>query len=113
LKTWEKGEDAMGCRFVWQVGDESYAPLFSEGDEIEYVEQHPRPGDLALLEIGPASIPRVVELVCTGVHDVIFRDIRTGDEERIAASTLRRASRVVGARSAAGVFTKLGRRWPV
>jgi hypothetical protein len=103
----------MGCRFVWRVGDDSYAPLLSVGDEIEYVEQHPRPGDLALLEVGPASVPRVAELVCTGIHDVIVRDIRTGDEECIAAPTVRRASRVVGARSAAGVFTKLSRRWPV
>jgi hypothetical protein len=103
----------MGCRFVWRVGDDSYTPLVSAGDEIEYVEQQPRPGDLALLEVGPASVPRVAELVCTGVHDVIVRDIRTGNEERIAAPTLRRASRVVGARNAAGVFTKLGRGWPV
>jgi hypothetical protein len=103
----------MGCRFVWRVGDDSYTPLLSAGDEIEYVEQHPRPGDLALFEVGPASLPRIAELVCTGVHDVIVRDIRTGNEERIAASTLRRASRIIGARNAAGFFTKLSRRWPV
>jgi hypothetical protein len=103
----------MGRRYVWQVVDETALPVASAGEAIEYVEQQPRPGELALLELKPAGVAAVAELVTTTGRDFVVRDLRTRQERRIPANTVFRASRVVGTRTRCGDFVRLARGWPV
>src|SRR5262245_52284584 len=103
----------MGRRFVWQVVDDSAEPIAATGEAVEYVEQHPRPGDLALFELHPAGVALVAELVATGGGDFICRDLVTGEERCIAASAVQRLSRVIGTRTRTGDFVRLARGWPV
>lgn len=103
----------MGRRFVWQVVDATAEPLAVIGEAVEYVEQQPRPGDLAIFELRPAGIAQVAELILTTDHDFLVRDLATREERRICGSLVMRASRVVGTRTRAGDFVRLARGWPV
>ena len=103
----------MGRRFVWQVVDTTAEPLATIGEAIEYVEQQPRPGDLALFEMRPVGVAQVAELITHTSRDFLVRDLRTRQERRIATAWVMRASRVVGTRTRAGDFVRLTRGWPV
>jgi hypothetical protein len=103
----------MGRRFVWQVVDATAEPLAVIGEAVEYVEQQPRPGDLAIFELRPAGVALVAELVTTTGRDFLVRDLGTRRERRIAAAVVMRASRVVGTRTRNGDFVSLARGWPV
>jgi hypothetical protein len=102
----------MGRRFVWQVVDATAEPLAVIGEAVEYVEQPPRPGDLAIFELRPAGVAQVAELVIASASDFLVRDLATGEERRIDARTVQRASRVVGTRTRGGDFVRLARGWP-
>jgi hypothetical protein len=106
-------EEFMGRRFVWQVVDSTAEPVAAVGEAVEYVEQQPRPGELALIELKPAGVAAIAELVGTSGRDLVVRDLRSRQERRIAGSAVLRASRVVGTRTRAGDFVRLARGWPV
>jgi hypothetical protein len=103
----------MGRRFVWQIVDATAEPLAGFGEAVEYVEQQPRPGDLAIFEMQPAGIAQVAEVIMGTGHDFLVRDLSTRQERRIAGATIQRASRIVGTRTRAGDFVRLARGWPV
>jgi hypothetical protein len=103
----------MGRRFVWQVVDATGEPLAAIGEAIEYVEQQPRPGDLALFELRPAGATQLAEIITSTGRDFLVRDLKTRQERRIAAAAVLRASRIVGTRTRAGDFVRLARGWPV
>lgn len=103
----------MGRRFVWQVVDDSAEPIAAAGEAVEYVEQHPRPGELALFELRPAGVAVVVELIAARSGSFLCRDLATGEERRIAVSAVQRLSRVIGTRTRTGDFVRLARGWPV
>jgi hypothetical protein len=103
----------MGRRFVWQVVDTTAEPLAVIGEAVEYVEQQPRPGDLAIFELRPAGVAQVAELIIVTGRDFLVRDLGTRQERRIAGSLVMRASRVVGTRTRSGEFVRLARGWPV
>jgi hypothetical protein len=103
----------MGRRFVWQVVDATAEPLAVIGEAVEYVEQQPRPGDLAIFELRPAGVAQVAELIIVTGRDFLVRDLGTRQERRIAGSLVMRASRVVGTRTRTGEFVRLARGWPV
>jgi hypothetical protein len=103
----------MGRRFVWQVVDTTAEPLAVIGEAVEYVEQQPRPGDLAIFELRPAGIAEVAELIMTTGRDFLVRDLTTRQERRIPSRLVIRASRIVGTRTRAGDFVRLARGWPV
>jgi hypothetical protein len=103
----------MGRRFVWQVVDTTAEPLAVIGEAVEYVEQQPRPGDIAVFELRPAGVAQVAELIIATGRDFLVRDLGTRQERRIAGSLVMRASRVVGTRTRSGEFVRLARGWPV
>jgi len=103
----------MGRRFVWQVVDTTAEPLAVIGEAVEYVEQQPRPGDIAVFELRPAGVAQVAELIIATGRDFLVRDLGTRQERRIAGSLVMRASRVVGTRTRTGEFVRLARGWPV
>lgn len=103
----------MGRRFVWQLVDGLAEPIAASGEAIEYVEQRPRPGDLALLELWPSGVASVAELVATNESGFLVRDLTTGEERRIHGERVQRLSRIVGTRTKSGNFVRLARGWPV
>jgi hypothetical protein len=103
----------MGRRFVWHLVDASAEPVAVSGEAIEYVEQHPRPGDLALFELRPAGVAAIGELVSSNAACLVIRDLTTGEERKLEMGCVQRLSRVVGTRNKAGDFVRLARGWPV
>jgi hypothetical protein len=103
----------MGRRFVWQVVDATAEPLAVIGEAVEYVEQQPRPGDLAIFELRPAGVAQIAELIIANGRDYLVRDLGTRQERSIPSRLVQRASRIVGTRTRAGDFVRLARGWPV
>jgi len=103
----------MGRRFVWHLVDDSAEPLAVSGEAIEYVEQHPRPGDLALFELRPAGVASIGELISSNASSLVIRNLATGEERKLEMSGVQRLSRVVGTRNKSGDFVRLARGWPV
>ena len=102
----------MGRRFVWQLVDDSARPLAGLGEALEYVEQRPRPGDLALIELYPTGVAAVAELVSSSREGLVVRDLGSGARRVIPDRLVQRASRIVGRRTRSGTFVSFGGRWP-
>jgi hypothetical protein len=103
----------MPRRFLWQVVDDSAEPVAQLGEAVEYVEQPPRPGELALVELHPAGVSAVGEFLVAEDDGFVLRDLFTGEKRVFESDAVQRVSRIVGTRTRGGEFVRRARGWPV